>query len=312
MPELAVSSENQIDRSRAIDVSLEFPRVTDSVLRSLRTKMQRPAEFVPTPFPSVNMACMGTGAGFGFGQGDYILLAGPTGGGKSALSLNFAATALEAGIHTLFISLELSRDVLLNRLRSIVSGVDVLKLRLGDGFDVAAAERADSEILALEGNLLLNPVPISNIGDIAAGVGELVRSEGVKFVILDYVGLVMTSRHDSEMRGRMSEVSAKLAFMARTKGVTILVLGQYNRALAQGEQPHINCIFGSSSLGFDPDLVIGIDHSKYDRDPIHRISRFRLKTLKANHGPAVHFPVEFSTATLQFREVEYGRGEEES
>lgn len=295
------------ERSRAIDLSMEFPRVSPSVLAEHTARQLRPVSVCPTKFQSLNAACSGTGGGKGFGQGDYIIVAGPTGGGKTVFALNLTAHALKCGINTLFVSLELSRDVILTRLKAIVTGEHVETLSPGNRFRREASVHADEMIAGLEGHLSINPRPFKNIdkiGNIVAAAEELVRVESVRLCVIDYVQLLSAAGRDTDLYAQMSSVSGELALLARCYDVTVIALSQYNRALAWGEEPHINHIFGSSRLGFDPDLVLGLDYSKFDRDPIRQVNRLHIKTLKANHGPAVRFPVEFSTASLRFTEVE--------
>jgi len=52
--------------------------------------------------------------------------------------------------------------------------------------------------------------------------------------------------------------------------------------------------------------VLALDFSNSQRDSAKRVTKLHLRMLKARHGPAITFPVEMSTATLRFREIEAG------
>lgn len=293
-----------LGRSREIDASMAFPQVVPDVLDRLRDRQLGPCRAIPTPFPSLNKACRGTGGGIGLGPGWFTVIAGQTGFGKTNLALNFVHAAQRAGVNVAFVSLELGRDEILIRYRPIVSGLDVLQVEQGSHFKPEIAEQADRAILDLPGSLFINPDPIAELRDIAGAMAELARTEKVWLLVVDYVQLVSTAGRDSELFARMAEVSAELRLAARRTGVAVLALSQLNRARERGAPPTIENLFGSSRFGFDSDLVLALDYTKSDRDPIRRTTRLVLRTLKTRHGPAVVIPVEFSTATLRFTEVE--------
>lgn len=301
MPELLVGSVQQ--RSREIDASLGFPMVTARDLTNLRDEQQRPCRAIPTPFPSLNIACRGSGGGRGLGPGWFVVVSGPTGGGKTLFALNLLHAAQRSGANSVFVSLELSRSEILTRYRPIVSGLDTVLLEQGTHFDPAAAAKADAEIMDLPGHLFMNPSPLAELEGISLAIDELVRSEGVQLVVVDYVQLLTTAGRDADLFARMAEVSAELRFAARRTGVTVIALSQLNRARERNQPPAIEHLFGSSRFGFDSDLVLVLDYTNAERYPIQRRTRLHLRTLKARHGPSIAIPIELSTTTLRFKEI---------
>ena len=276
-----------IERENSV-IEAGFEPVSASRLAALRERQQKETPVVQTFLPRWNRACRGEGGGLGLAYGWYVLLAGLTGTGKTLLALNLVATALTSGVSILFVSLEMSWEQLVTRLRPIVSGVEVSHLEWGPYFRPEKAEAADRAILEQPGALYFNTEAIWRLKDIRHAL-EHHAERGVRLVILDYAQLVAPDGSDRKLFEAMSEISSQLRYEAKRLGVVCVVLSQLNRSATRERQspPTIDGLFGSSRFGFDADQVLALDYSKRDRDPLRRAERTRLLLLKNRHGPAL-------------------------
>jgi archaellum biogenesis ATPase FlaH len=84
-------------------------------------------EFIPTGIPQLDLALGG-----GFGRGDYTILAGYTGGGKTTMGVMFCANAANLGYNTLYVSREEKYMDIVNRFRANRYNIQYAHLRNGN------------------------------------------------------------------------------------------------------------------------------------------------------------------------------------
>lgn len=285
------------------DVTLKV--VSADFLADLRERQAAPPEVVETPWPMWNRACRDEGGGRGPAMGWYIVLAGPTGHGKTLLGLNLTASALRQGVSVAFFTLEMSEDQLQTRLRSIVSGEDITRLEWGPRFDADAAAEADRMFMEMPGSLYRNDEPIWRLEDIRQEMARLKREGGVGLAIVDYAQLVEPAGDTKHLFAKMSEISAQLRYSAKHLGMVTVALSQLNREATRdrGMRATVDGLFGSSRFGHDADQVAILDHTRRATDDVERVTRTWVNLAKNRHGPNTEIPVALEKDTLRFREA---------
>jgi replicative DNA helicase len=273
-------------------------------LSFLRARQAAAPDAVPTFLPSWNSCCRGEGAGVGLARGWAVIIAGATGAGKTLLALNLTHAALKAGERVLYLTLEMSWEQLVTRLRAIATGVDVRRVEWGDEFSDTDAKRADASLLHLPGHLYFNRLPVWKLEDVSELMRLYAMERGVRFFIVDYLQLVFPGGTERVFEG-VTKVSQQLRFAAQALDAVCVSVSQFNRATSanRSERPVVQGLLGGSSIENDASQVLLLDHTRRKRDDYRRTERGYLLLGKNRHGPQGELRVEYDYRTLRVREA---------
>lgn len=204
----------------------------------------------------------------GLQGGEMIILAARPGMGKTAFVLNIASYA---AMHTkkavAIFNLEMSAEMLINRMISSIGQIDGYKLQTGNmqekdwkRYNEALSQLADTNIY-IEDNAGVTA------GEIRAKCRRLANSEeGLGLVVIDYLQLVSTgSRRVESRQVEVSEISRSLKTMALELNVPVIALSQLSRSAEKREsnQPMLADLRESGSLEQDADMVLFINRNDY-------------------------------------------------
>jgi replicative DNA helicase len=200
----------------------------------------------------------------GVEPGHFVMIAGRTSHGKTALSLNMATAQALAGIPVGYVSLETKERQLSRRLLAAESGMPSRSIKRGlftDSEYVTLHEIA-KRMKGLPFHLVepqggLTPAKLRLI------VRKLVRQHGVKAVYVDYIQLMEPGKNagkgDYE---RITSISRAIRPIINETGVPIFALAQLNRQTenrAKEEwKPRKSDLKGSGQLEQDADIAIFI------------------------------------------------------
>lgn len=203
----------------------------------------------------------------GFHGGELIVLAARPGMGKTALALNIAEhITLQARQSVLFVSLEMSRHELADRL--LCSGARVNSHRLRNG----TISKEDVRRLIEYANrissspLYVDDTPARTITEIAAAARRLKRTQELRLLILDYLQLVQPDDPRDPRQEQVAKITRRLKGMARELDVPILCLAQLNRQSEQGREGHrpkLSHLRESGAIEQDADVVLFVHRDDY-------------------------------------------------
>jgi replicative DNA helicase len=174
----------------------------------------------------------------GLQKSDLIILASRPTLGKSSLALNFAANvAINEKIPVGMFSLEMSRDQVVDRLISSISGVDLWRLRTGR----LSAEGEENDFTRIQQSLgVLSEAPIyiddaasPTVLQMKAMCRRLQMEKGLGLVIIDYLQLMEPLNPLANPVQQVSENSRALKALARELNIPVLVISQLSRAVEQ-------------------------------------------------------------------------------
>ncbi|MBR1413149.1 MAG: replicative DNA helicase [Bacilli bacterium] len=204
----------------------------------------------------------------GLHGGEMIILAARPGMGKTAFALNIATNAAQKTDKAVAIfNLEMSAEMLVNRMLSSVGQIDSYKLQTGQmqnndwkKYNEAVSQLSDTNIY-IEDNAGITS------SEIRAKCRRLANSEkGLGLVVIDYLQLVTTGNKRVESRQvEVSEISRSLKTMALELDVPVIALAQLSRSAEKREnsQPMLADLRESGSLEQDADMVLFINRKDY-------------------------------------------------
>lgn len=167
----------------------------------------------------------------GFRPGELILLAARPAVGKTALALNISTSIGLSGIPVLFFSLEMSKQQLVQRVMSSMSGIDSFHIRRG------SIEKGDWRTLyntitnIYRTKILIDDSPYQTTTTIKAKARRAFRRvEKPGFIVIDYLQLIKEGRH-KDRREEVDTISRNLKLMAKELDVPVLALSQLNRGV---------------------------------------------------------------------------------
>ena len=237
----------------------------------------------------------------GMRPGQLILLAARPGMGKSGLAMSIAyALGVGQGRGVGVVSLEMSRDELLQRLLAIHTGVDTRavaeRVRRNDPIMIRALSEIAEAPIAIEDSAMLS------VMDVRSKARRLAAAGPLDLLIVDYLQLLIS---DSAARNRVDEVariSRQLKLLARELGCPILALSQLSRAVEgrTSKVPQLSDLRDSGSLEQDADIVVFIYREEVYDDDCAAQGIAELHIAKQRSGPLGIVPVQFDAPTTRF------------
>lgn len=233
----------------------------------------------------------------GWKGGELIILGGNPGMGKTALAMAFT---LGASCPVGFISLEMPKVQLLQRIAAVRSGVPIKSLKYH-------LDRVKAELREIAELPLYIEDGIYELRSIAAACYRLVKEHGVGLIIIDYLQLI----HHSTNRSReqeVSQISASIKRMARELNVPVIALSQLSRANTQhpDKRPKLSDLRDSGSLEQDADIVLFPFRPEYfnlkDDDGNTFEGLMELHIAKGRQIGTGHIKLEFDGPTTQIKE----------
>ena len=221
---------------------------------------------------------------FRFRPKSQTIIAGVTGGGKTALAAQCAFKAALDGYRVAWYSLEMENEENLLRLIGQIGRVNMHRLRMGAG---SFQERMDAQeavqVLAdLQDRILFRDTPI-DLQAINSDLQQLkMAGTPADLVVVDHMHLMECKGYENRTQ-EVSALSRGLKTIWTRHNIAGLVLAQMNNA-DEFEEPQLRRLRESGSISHDATNVIFIwPHSALDAE--EQVRRWRLKLAKVRNGP---------------------------
>jgi len=244
----------------------------------------------------------------GLYPGDLTILAGRPGHGKTSAAMSIADYVARQGMPVLFLSLEMAREELVQRLLAMYTRVPANAQRR----QALTPEHIDA---LTRGMAKISTLPLHiddnrgvTIADIRARtLAAAHRMHGIGLLIVDYIGLITTSiRGGQNAAQAIGEISRGLKILAREIDAPILALAQLNREIEHRPDkiPTLADLRDSGSLEQDADQVVFIvRHELYEPDNVALRGKATLYLAKNRHDRTGVVTVAFDGATTAVRNL---------
>ena len=203
----------------------------------------------------------------GWQNSDLIIIAGRPAMGKTALVLTMAKNmAIDFSIPVGIFSLEMPNVQLVKRIISNIAEVDADKItsgRLSDDDLDRINHRLRS---AYKAPLYLDETPGLSITEMRTKARRLVKENGVRIIIIDYLQLMTAGGGRFGSREQeVSTISRSLKALAKELNIPIIALSQLNRGNESREdkRPMLSDLRESGAIEQDADIVCFIHRPEY-------------------------------------------------
>ncbi|MCA9010498.1 MAG: AAA family ATPase [Planctomycetaceae bacterium] len=193
----------------------------------------------------------------GLRPGNLIVVAGGTGGGKSAFGLCIGLNIAIAGGRVCIVSAEMQTQELHERAAAVFSTIHPVCVRrqLLDEHEkqrwrTAVEQAATLPIFVIDNN--------RNLNSLTCSIRATHRRQALSLLIVDYAQLIQATGHTRERE--VATVSASLKGLAADLHIPVIVLAQLNRGPdhRDDKRPRLSDLRESAALSHDADLVLMI------------------------------------------------------
>ena len=252
----------------------------------------------------------------GLQPSDLVILAARPSMGKTSFALNIAQNVAKKGYSCGIISLEMSKEQLVERMFCSLLEVDSWKLRTGklteDDF-----MRIGNVMDQLYGMKIYIDDSVGNsIAELRAKARRLQMEHGLNFLIIDYLQLMSAGGKSSSLTNRVqeiSEISRSLKALARELKIPIMALSQLSRAveLRPSKVPQLSDLRESGAIEQDADVVMMMYREDYYEEDSQRPGITDVFIRKHRNGPVGRVEMAFKKEQMRFMSVEKSRKAED-
>ena len=250
----------------------------------------------------------------GLNKSDLIILGARPGMGKTSFALNIARhVALKEKKTVCFFSLEMTRDQLAQRLLSAEACIASEKLRTGkiEGNEWSNLVQA-TEILS-KAEIYVDQTTRITVNEMKA---KLRRMPKVDLVIIDYLGLMASTRKTDNQVQIIGDITQNLKNMAKELNVPIICAAQLNRGGEgpdkKSRRPSLSSLRDSGSIEQDADIVLFLYREHYydteKDDPEQHADEHQAVCIvaKNRHGRTGDIPLYWDGQYTRFTSVATG------
>ena len=227
---------------------------------------------------------------------EFVILAARPSMGKTALALNIAENVvIDANIPTLFVSLEMARHELAQRLLSSQGRIDGTKFRSGIMSKDDRQKLVEASAKLSKVPLFIDDSPTRSMSEIAASARRIKRKHGLGLLVIDYLQLVHPENPRDPRQEQVAKIARRLKGLARELSIPVLCLAQLNRQVDAGtgkdsHRPRLSHLRESGAIEQDADVVMFIHreevyHSKEDAQQDGSTGQADLFIAKQRNGP---------------------------
>ncbi len=265
---------------------------------------------LPTGFHSIDNLLSG------LQPSDLVVLAARPSMGKTALALNIAQNVAKKGHSVGIISLEMSKEQLVERMFCSLLSVDSWKLRTGkltdDDFGKIGSIMDEMNSM----KIFIDDSIGNSIAELKAKARRLKMESGLDLLIVDYLQLMSSGSSGIMQTNRVqeiSEISRSLKGLARDLKIPIMALSQLSRAveLRPTKIPQLSDLRESGAIEQDADVVLMMYREDYYEEDTDKKGVTDIYIRKHRNGPIGHIELAFKKEQMKFLDIEKKRNVDE-
>ena len=252
--------------------SVSFEKASERSIERMQAAMQRGGAMtgITTGLPDLDRKING------WQRGDFILLAGRPGMGKSGLTISSLRQSAAAGFNALLFSLEMSAENVTDRMLSdacfnMRAPIPYFDIARGGVTNEQAEKIIDAKRSLRQLPIKIDPQGGLTVAQIAARARrhkQQLERQGktLDLVAVDHLHIVKPSgRYSGNRVNEITEISGALKPLAKELNVPLVVLAQLSRQVEGREEkrPMLSDLRDSGSLEQDADIIIFLYREAY-------------------------------------------------
>ena len=248
---------------------------------------------VPTPWDKFNNLMQG-----GLGNGDFGLIFGNPGGGKSWTLVALGGFAVKLGYNVLHYTLELGEDYVGRRYDAFFTGKPVDTL-------FKSKDKIKEVVKELPGQLIIKEYAPgqATVNTLRAHIQKCNDLEfKPDLIIIDYVDLLSSKKRTQDRKGEIDDIYVSTKGLAKELQLPIWSVSQVNRAGAKDDVIEGDKAAGSYDKIMITDVAISLSRKKEDK--VNGTGRFHF--MKNRYGmDGMTFSVVADTSTGHFEVTDH-------
>ena len=253
---------------------------------------------IPTPWPQITELLQG-----GLGEGDFGLIFGNPGGGKSWSLVALGGFAVRMGYNVLHYTLELGEDYVGKRYDAFFTQIPVNQTK-------ELKEKAIEIVPQLPGKLVIKEFPMgkTTIHTIESHIRKCRDLDiDADLIIIDYVDLLSSKRKNADRKYEIDDIYTSTKGLARELKLPIWSVSQVNRAGAKDDVIEGDKAAGSYDKIMITDFCLSL--SRKAKDKVNGTGRFHV--MKNRYGmDGLTYGVKADTSTGHFEVHNYNEDDE--
>ncbi|QQR54450.1 replicative DNA helicase [Candidatus Peregrinibacteria bacterium] len=248
----------------------------------------------------------------GLQPSDLIILAARPSMGKTAFALNLGLNAALRGKSIGIISLEMSKEQLVERLFISMLGVDSWKLKNGQltQDDFMRMGQVMDQLNSCK--IFIDDSAGVATSELRAKARRLQMEHGLDLLIVDYLQLMSMGKGMLSITNRVqeiSEISRSLKQLARELHIPIMALSQLSRAVEARpvKIPQLSDLRESGAIEQDADVVMMMYREDYYEEDTERQGITDIYVRKHRHGMVGRAELMFRKEQMKFYDIDRQR-----
>lgn len=245
----------------------------------------------------------------GLQPSDMVVIAARPSMGKTALALNIAQNVAKAGKSVGIMSLEMSKEQLVERMFCSLLQVDSWKMRTGQ-LTEGDFSRIGPVMDELNNYKIFIDDSIGNsLPELRAKARRLQMEHGLDALIIDYLQLMSSGKANGNFNNRVneiSEISRSLKALARELRIPIIALSQLSRAVEQrpNKMPVLSDLRESGAIEQDADVVMMMYREDYYEEDSDRPGITDIYIRKHRNGKTGRVELMFKKEQMKFYDID--------
>ncbi len=256
----------------------------------------------------------------GLHPSDLIILAARPSVGKTSFAMNIAENVALNGYSVAVLSLEMSKEQLVQRMLCSVAQVNMSNALRGNMNKKEWVNIAKARELLSNAKIFIDESSLVTPSEILSKCRRIKRKYGLDLVVIDYIQLMSSpsNKKSDNRQQEISEISRNLKIMAKDVNVPVLALSQLSRAVeTRRGRPQLSDLRESGAIEQDADIVAfihrpdkGATEQEIKNNDIKRnVAEILIE--KHRNGPTGEVKLYFEEEYTKFKTINIETGEAE-
>jgi replicative DNA helicase len=248
----------------------------------------------------------------GFRPGELIILGARPSMGKSALALQMAIGASRKGHTCLYTSIEMSSQMVSQRILSLMTGIDNKRLAntMMHDHEKETLRRARATLMSYP--LMICAKSPLTIGELRSRASRLKKDRGLSVLFIDYLQMVDAGSKSDNRTREIGIISRALKSMAKELDIAVVALSSLSRSVERRDdkRPLMSDLRESGDIESDADVVMFLYRPLYYADMATRADiqteDAEVIVSKNRNGAVGGTVLSFTPRLAKFEDTAYG------